>query len=356
MVHVLDRALAKDPDNRWQTARDLKAALEWDTGPESSPAARRGTRAAPWILAAVFALAAIVLAWVQWGPRLPATRNRAAERTAARPQMMMFARDGKLIGTTEIPGDYSNPALSPDGRRLAVSLRQPNRTRDIWIFDSVKGGETRLTSDPADETNPVWSPDGSELVYCSDHYGKRDLFARPSAGGPERLILSTDHNKNPIDWTKEGSSIYYNEERTDGGHDIQFLRLAGKEHSPRVLLASAETHDWVAVSPNNRWLLFREGRQNESRLFLRARASSASSAWPIGETGSMEAHWRSDSGQIYFIAGGWMMAQDVLRPDGSELKLGTPVRLFQAPAPSVFGRNAFVVTPDGQRFLIVAGR
>jgi Tol biopolymer transport system component len=268
---------------------------------------------------------------------------------------MLFARSGKLVGTVGIPGDYSNPAVSPDGRHLAVSLRQANRTRDIWIFDVVKNSQTRLTSDPADETNPVWSPDGTEIVYCSDRSGKRDLYVRASMGGPERLIFASDGNKNPVDWTKDGNAIYYNGDRPDGGHDIWRLPLAGEERSPRILLSSAETHDWVAFSPNNRWLLFREGRQSESRLFLRA-LEETSEGLPIGETGSLEGHWRSDSGQIYFISGGWMMAQDVARPSGSKFRLGTPTRLFPVLAPTMSGRNAFVVSPDGQRFLIVTRR
>ena len=356
IVRVIDRALAKDPENRWQTARDLKAALEWSGG-ESTPVAPRRTQRLPWILTAIFALLTVALMLVKWGPEFRPKQKVAAERPAVKPQIQIlaFSRSGKMLGMIGNPGDYSNPALSPDGKRLAVSLRDFKGKRDIWIFDFVRGGETRLTSDPGEETNPVWSPDGSEIAYCSDRPGKRDLFARPSTGGPERLLLSSDHNKNPVEWTKDENAIYYNDERADGGHDIWMLPLAGKDRSPRVSLSSAETYDWLSISPNNRWVLFRAGRQNESRLLLRPRAA-ASREWPIGETGSMEAHWRSDSAQIYFISGGWMMAQDVVRSNGSEFQLGTPTRLFQVPKPTTFGRNAFAVTPDGQRFLIVTGR
>jgi serine/threonine protein kinase len=362
IVRVLERALAKDPENRWQTARDLKAALEWSGGETPPVTPRRTLQRLPWVLTAFFGLLAgalmlMQLGPVQWGPESKRQRKPLVA-LASKPQIMTYVRSGKLVGTVGAPGDYSNPALSPDGRRLAVSLRDSKGPRDIWVFDLVAGGETRLTSDPADETNPVWSPDGSEILYCSDRLGKRDLFIRPAGGGPERVILSNDHNKNPVDWTKDGSTIYYNEDRSDGSHDIWQLSLTGKEHSPRVFLTAltaADTRDWIAISANNRWLLFRAGRQNESRLFLRSRAA-ASNEWPIGETGSLEAHWRSDSAQIYFISGGWMMAQDVLRSTGSEFQLGTPTRLFQVPTPTTFGRNAFSVTPDGQRFLIVTAR
>jgi hypothetical protein len=49
------------------------------------------------------------------------------------------------------PAFYSNPALSPDERLLAVDVRDPGKQRDIWVFDLVRGGRTRLTFDPGDD-------------------------------------------------------------------------------------------------------------------------------------------------------------------------------------------------------------
>src|SRR5207244_3643811 len=129
--------------------------------------------------------------------------------------------------------------------------------RDIWIFDLVKGSQSRFTSDPGEETNPVWSPDGSEIVYCSDRQGRRNLYARSSADGPERLVLASDSNKNPLDWARDGSAIYYNVDRPEGGHEIWMLPLKGTERAPRVFLQTPETRDWLAVSPNSRWVLYR---------------------------------------------------------------------------------------------------
>jgi Tol biopolymer transport system component len=301
-------------------------------------------------------LTAAVLAWLQWGPEVNPEKGAALSgRTASNaPQLALFDRGGRMLGTVGAPADYSNPALSPDGRRLAVSIRDSTSRRDIWIFDLVKGGQVRFTSDPADDTNPVWSPDGSEIVYCSDRQGRRDLYARTSADGPERLVLATERNKNPLDWARDGSAIYYNDELPEGGHDIWLLPVTGKERSPRLYLRASETRDWLALSPDSRWVLYRAGRLEGSRVLLRPLLSTPGE-WPIGGTGTMEGHWRADSRQIYFISGDTMMAQNI-EGSGSEIRLGTPARLFRVPPPNTFGRNAFVVTPDGQRFLIRTGR
>lgn len=353
---VLDRCLAKDPAARWQNAHDLKAALECISAAAAPPPAPPRRSRAAWALAAVMALTTAALAWLQWRPQLRWRPVMALTEPAASQvsQLAVFDRQGHKLGAVGAPADYSNPALSPDGARLAISVRDSTGKRDIWIFDLVQGGQARFTSDPTDETNPVWSPDGSEIVYCSDRSGRRDLYTRPTPNGPERLLLASDRNKNPMDWARDGSAIYYNNERPEGGYEIWMLPLAGKERTPRAFLNRPETRDWMGLSPDSRWVLYRSGSGASRKLWLRP-LEFPSGEWQIGTTGTSEGHWRADGRQFYFMTGTTMMAQD-MQGDGPQLRLGTPVRLFQVPQPNGFGRNTFVVTADGQRFLVRTGR
>ena len=62
--------------------------------------------------------------------------------------------------------------LSPEGTRAVASLLDPVRnTRDLWIYDILRGKRTRLTFDPADEFDAIWSPDGSRIVFDRDRKG-----------------------------------------------------------------------------------------------------------------------------------------------------------------------------------------
>jgi predicted Ser/Thr protein kinase len=359
---VLDRAMAMNPEDRWQSARDMKAALEWivtptpPAAPEPPPpsVSRRATPIA-WVLTAILGLAAVVLAALQARSWLGFGGEALARETlvSKSPQLVLFDRGGRVLGSVGASADYSNPALSPDGRLLAVSLRNATGKRDIWIFDLTNSNQNRLTSDPADETNPIWSPDGSQIVYCSDRLGKRDLYTRTYPDGQEQLLLATDRNKNPQDWARDGSAIYYNDERPEGGHEIWMLPLRGKERSPKLFLATAETRDWLALSPDSRWAVYRAGRCPGCQTLLRPLIPN-SREWPIGINGTSEAHWRADGRQLYFLSKDVMMAQDVdLR--APQLRLGPPTPLFRVPLPNMFGRNFFVVTPDGLRFLLRTG-
>jgi hypothetical protein len=353
LERVLDRALAKDPENRWQSARDLKAALELIAAPAPPPVSDRPHRA-PWILTAVFASIAAILAWMQWGAALlPEPAGDALFTPTPRdPLLMSFDRKGHALGSIGGPADYSNPAFSPDGKRLAVAIRDSSRRRDIWIFDIASGARTALTGDPADETNPVWSPDGSQIAYCSARLGARDIYVRSAGGGPERLLHASTINKNPLDWAPDGSAIYFNVDRPQGGHDIWMLPLGAGEKKPTVFMRSSDSRDWLALSPDSRLMLFRSGAHPGNRIVLRPVGAGLPELPVAGDIG--EGHWREDSRQFYYIHRGAMMSRDVF-PRGSNLALGKATRLFRVPQPNTFGRNFFTVSPDGQRFVLRVG-
>jgi WD40-like Beta Propeller Repeat len=62
------------------------------------------------------------------------------------------------------PGTYQQPSLSPDGKRIALTV-DDGRNRDVWIFDPQRDALTRLTFEGYN-INPTWSPDGQAIV-CS---------------------------------------------------------------------------------------------------------------------------------------------------------------------------------------------
>ena len=104
-----------------------------------------------------------------------------------------YDRAGRAMGSVGGAGDYSNPALSPDGRRLAVSIRDFSGRRDIHVFDLARGVETRLTFESRDNTNPIWSADGSQIAYSSNPRGYHEIYVHPSSGiGQQRVLLESN--------------------------------------------------------------------------------------------------------------------------------------------------------------------
>ncbi|MGH9253960.1 MAG: TolB family protein, partial [Vicinamibacterales bacterium] len=85
-------------------------------------------------------------------------------------QITVFDRQGKVLSKVGEPGNYRQPALSPDGTRVAVMRTDPKTGNlAIWTFDVASGKGTPVTNDtsPDPDNAPIWSPDGSHVAYGS---------------------------------------------------------------------------------------------------------------------------------------------------------------------------------------------
>ena len=197
-------------------------------------------------------------------------------------EMVWYDRGGNRLGTVGEPADYSNPALSPDGRLLAVGKRDPlNRKRDIWVFDLSRGTSSRLTFDPADDTNPTWSPDGQNILFASDRKGARDLYRKLASGtGTEELLLQSGEDKNPEDWTRDGRFLVYN--TGSARHDIWELPLSG-DRTPLRLLSGPFSFQESQVSPDGKWIAYMSDDSGRNEVFVQnfpPRAGSGRSRSP----------------------------------------------------------------------------
>jgi len=90
-----------------------------------------------------------------------------------------------------------NPALSPDGKRIAfVSNRDGNN--EIYVADADGANLRRLTSDDANDDNPSWSPDGQWLAFASDRDGDYEIFiARTNGKDLQQLTHNTANDFDP---------------------------------------------------------------------------------------------------------------------------------------------------------------
>ena len=154
-----------------------------------------------------------------------------ASSPGGRRQLVWFDRTGKEVGHAGEPvnTNVSNPALSPDGQRVAF-YRNVDGNTDIWLLDAKRGVLSRFTSDAADDVFPLWSPDGGSLVFSSNRSGVHDLYRKPMAGGSEELLLATSQAKLAIDWSRDGRFLLFSSRDPKTGLDIWALPLDGKAH------------------------------------------------------------------------------------------------------------------------------
>jgi dipeptidyl aminopeptidase/acylaminoacyl peptidase len=107
-----------------------------------------------------------------------------------------------------------SPALSPDGRRVAYTVRDTDWVANafvtqIWLVDT-RGGEPRQVTQGKKSNNaPAWSPDGRKLAFGSDRTDKRQVFVLDMSGGDAEQLTSADEGVTSFAWSPDGASIAY---------------------------------------------------------------------------------------------------------------------------------------------------
>jgi dipeptidyl aminopeptidase/acylaminoacyl peptidase len=108
----------------------------------------------------------------------------------------------------------ASPAISPDGRLVAYTLRDTNwddnaYETEIWIADVESGKTYALTNAKKSSQSPAWSPDGSRLAFTSDRTDKRQIYAIDPRGGEAEPLTTLEDGVASFAWSPDGKSIAY---------------------------------------------------------------------------------------------------------------------------------------------------
>ena len=208
---VIRRALAKDPDRRQQTGKDLRNELddirqELQSGELSVTDLPRGTRVIPqrrWLAGAfgitAVAMIAVALAWPAITSSTSKLAGSATEGSAVNVSVSSL--------TTE-DGQEFFPSLSPDGKWLVYSRANPVLNRNMVVLRAVGGQSViNLTADSSGENNgqPSFSPDGEHIAFRSSRDGG-GIFVMRRTGESVRKLTSEGHNPS---WSPDGTSLVY---------------------------------------------------------------------------------------------------------------------------------------------------
>jgi hypothetical protein len=188
---VVKTCLAKDPEDRWQSAHDVAGELKWiaEGSQAGVPAAvstrRRSRERFAWILAGAAAILAAFFAvgYVRRAPR-PAPLIRAS----------LVLPEKTYIGDV---------ALSPDGRRIAFTAARPGGQPALWIREIGQAAAERLTGDEEDLRFPFWSPDGRSIAFFVP--GK--LQRIEPRGGSVQTICDVEDGVGGS-WSREGTIVF----------------------------------------------------------------------------------------------------------------------------------------------------
>ena len=219
---ILRTCLEKDPDERWQSAREVKHALRWaaETKPPSAAPSQSRFRTAGWIAAGVFAVALAALAILHFREAPPLQQTLRA--TMAMPD-----------GTAP---SFHSFAISPDGRNLVISATVNGKVQ-LWLR-AMNGLQAQPIPLTEDARFPFWSPDSRFIGFFAS--GK--LKKIPAGGGPPQSLCDVPTSRggswnrdNVIVFSPGNSGISIQRVSAAGGVPVDVTRTKGNQRLPVFL-------------------------------------------------------------------------------------------------------------------------
>ncbi len=235
---VVKTCLAKDPEERWQSAADIKRELQWvaeGSLAESDPLGRRGRsrERLAWTAFALAAAAALIVGFLH---------------LRRKPESLRVFRSSILPpAETQFAFQSSPPAVSPDGRRIAFSAGRPNARGRLWVR-SFEASDAQPLPGTEGGYCPFWSPDSRFLGFFADGKLKKiDV----TGGTPQTLSGAPDGDGGT--WSREGVILF----TTDG--PLHRVPESGGASAPvtRVDEDLGDLgHSWPIFLPDGRHFLY----------------------------------------------------------------------------------------------------
>jgi Tol biopolymer transport system component/predicted Ser/Thr protein kinase len=270
-------------------------------------------------------------------------------------QLTWFDRSGKILEAVGPIGDYTDFRLSPDEKRLAMSLVDSKvSTPDIWLADLARGGSlTRFTSDPLLDASAVWSPDGARIMFRTNRKGNISFFEKSAggAGNEEQFSSESGFNLVPSDWSPDGQHILYSKRTSSSGFNLWLLAVTGDKKPVAFLVSSAdEMHG--NFSPDGRFVAYSSDDSGKFEVYVQT-FPRTDRRWKISTNGGYEPRWRHDGRELYYLSEDRKLI--AVQVSGTpEFEVGAPKALFQTRVPEGVNpqRTNYVPSRDGQRFLL----
>ncbi len=291
LERVIKKCLAKDPDERWQSASDLAAELRWisESGsqagaPTSALAERKIWNRAGWLFGALL-LVLMIAGGVAWW--LGAQQS---------PRAMYFN-----IPVTLPANDV---ALSPDGHTLAMVAYWDQTSKYMLWTHPVGGRGATAVPGTEDASHPFWSPDSRSIAFFSQGKLKKvDL----SSGGSAQVLCDAPHGRGGA-WNREGIILF----TPDFFNGLYRLSLAGgtpvEVTKPDAARFEA-SHRWPLFLPDGRHFLYLaanfSGHFESNEIFLGSLDSGEKR--PIVSASSNAAY--ADPGYLLYMRDNALVAQ-----------------------------------------------
>ena len=250
-----------------------------------------------------------------------------------------------------------DPAISPDGKRVAVSITDQTGFSSIWIKQLDHGPSIKLSTEGRTNVEPAWTPDGRSVTFASTAGGSLQLWTMSADGvGRAKLEIADRPDLHGPSWSRDGKWLVEFTDFNEGGaSDIVGFR-PGVDSAVIPLIATRFYEAAPQLSPDGRWLAYTSGETGLSQVYVTPFPATTSGKWAVSIRGGSRPRWSHSGKELFFVdATGTLTAVQVNTTRGFSVGRATP--LFQTQPfwldDSGPGVPQYSVSPDDRRFIML---
>jgi WD40 repeat protein len=269
-------------------------------------------------------------------------------------RLMRVDRTGRLeAAEPNFVAAMSNPSLSPDGTRVALSILDEEGLH-VWVRSLNGDPPIRLSYNGSNNSRSGWTPDGEYVTYISDQLGPTAVFMAKADGTGGEIQLPTGDPR-PVfgqSWSPDGAWLLLRtDNQSTGRGDIIALR-PGVDSVARVLVASPEEELSPFVSPDGKWLAYVSSFSGRREIYLTEFLGSGDRVVRVSRDGGTEPTWSLSGRELFYRSGAdSLVAVEVL--PGADIRLGRRKALWSAaPYRAHEFHRSYAVTADDAFLLL----
>jgi Tol biopolymer transport system component len=278
-----------------------------------------------------------------YSPRVGATPSKIA----------WFDRSGRELATVGAAGQFVYLAMAADGGSVVTSRIEDPLPPDLWLFDTGVGRGIRLTRDAVAQVAPIFSADPNRILFSAFSTGPWDLWEMsPRPGQVSKPFLQSEATKIANDVSPDGRWLLFRQFNPGTRGDLMVVSLEG-DRTPRPYLASLDDETNGVFSRDGRWVAYASDESGRKEIYV-ASFPDPTRRSRVSADGGAQPRWSRDGKELYYVRAGQLLSVAVSRKE-NEIAFGESRPLFPLPLlamndPGFDQFTRYDVSPDG-RFL-----